>query len=206
MKCEALETDGVRRVRDAFRGANAWRNRALFLTQCYTGFRAQEILSLARGDVVNAWGRLEDKLMVKATNMKGKAKSRTVKLNESAQRVLLEWVNELEYQGFVSAGSPLWPRRDGQPLTYDGMVFVYKTAFRLAGFDLRGYATHTPRKTFALHNHRHLMEKLKAGTLTDDPIMVLRDLLGHADIRATVHYLPRPTSGDDALACLGNDW
>lgn len=177
------------------------------MLQCLTGFRASEILSLKLGAAMDPEGEVMDHLRVRAEDMKGKAKSRAVQLNHISKKILTEYVKWLTANGWQHRKCPLFPMDNGEPLTYWGMLDIYKAAFRKAGLHgSRKYATHTCRKTFAQENHNYLKRRFLDGSLTDEPIVALCSVMGHADIRATLHYLPQPSAGEEAIADLGGNW
>ncbi|OVE81195.1 hypothetical protein BVY04_03935 [bacterium M21] len=62
------------------------------------------------------------------------------------------------------------------------------------------------RKTFALDNYLRLVAMLKSGELQADPLVVLCELMGHADIRATLKYVPRTDVSKQMLQEMGADW
>lgn len=150
------------------------------------GFRVTELLSINIGDVVRD-GRVTAFLTVRRGNMKGRKCGRTVKLNEEAQRAILDQVRALRAIGRMTPGTPLFLSQAGDRLTRQGAWAVLKASFRRCGV-AGPVATHSMRKTFAFRVQRHFKGEAARGMHVDTFGETFR-ALGHTDPKATTHYL-----------------
>ena len=206
--CKPLKPGQVALVANMFCGVFKNRNKALFLIACTTGFRAAELLSLTRADVMTSSGHLQDEITVKRSNMKGKKRSRSCRIHPCTAPVLIDWLRDQEQMGFDTPGIALWSKSNGGPISYHAYWKLLKNAFVAAGITQRGYATHTCRKTFAAEALKYLNAKFQSGEISaSDPVSLICKLLGHADVRATMHYVESIQSEADAvLSQIGSDW
>lgn len=204
--CIALEDPEVFEFLDSFSGRYADRNRAMALLHLCTGFRRHEILSLRLGDVLNPDGSIVNIIHVKAENMKGSKRSRSVPLCQLGQQALREWIEILttKYEMRLKDDA-LWPKPDGRPLKDNGMHECYKKAFRAMGKD-KHYATHTMRKTFAQYIYIDLHEMYWNRELPVEPIIALQAILGHKDIRSTQQYIKSFTETPEVVKAVGTRW
>jgi integrase len=197
----------VEALLESFRGVFAARDRALVVFGITSGFRASEILSLTRGDLINRWGEIDDRVTVRRTHMKGKRRSRTVDLNPQARLFLSLWLDAQAKLGLITSDRAVFGGRNGQPITYWRMLAILKRGYQAIGLQKRGYATHSLRKTFAENYYRWAVEQLRAGSTQDDPIILTCEALGHADIRATRQYLAfRKENVRDGVMSIAAGW
>jgi len=180
------------KVRDAFTGRYAYRNRTLFLLGINTGFRISELLSLRIADVVEHDGSVTDRITVQRKFMKGGKRSRSVVLNTRIKVSLLDYLQNdmhLNIDWENTNTHPLFPseREYGMSISRIQADRILKDAFREAG--LRGnLSTHTMRKTFA-NNFFTAAEKLRKGGENIDPFRLTSKALGHAVLDNTDKYL-----------------
>jgi integrase/recombinase XerD len=151
------------------------RRDAVLLSLLYdTGARVQEVIDLSVRDV-----RLEHPALVKLLG-KGK-KMRSVPLMEPTVRLLQEYLQEHRLNLPERAGNPLFFNRAGFRLSRSGIRYI------LQKYALQAKATH-PRLQEAVSPHilRHskAMHLLQAGV----PLVVIRSILGHVDVRTTEVY------------------
>ena len=120
--------------------------------------------------------------------MKGKTKSREIKLHEAARNALREWIAERDW----SRTDYIFASQKGKAISRVQAHRILKGAFNSCELD-GTLATHTMRKTFA--------DKVYQATGGD--IYALKELLGHANINTTQQYLgiteERKTSIIDSL-------
>ena len=171
--CRSLTPDEIQQVSDSFYGKYERRNRALFLTGVYTGYRISELLSLTYDNVYNATD-IRKYIKVKRSDVKGKTKAREIKLHEKARHALREWVRECDWtrEDFIFSS------QKGKAISRVQAHRVLKQAFNDCQMD-GTLATHTMRKTFAD----------KVYKATDGDIFALKELLGHSNINTTQKYL-----------------
>ncbi len=187
-------------VKSILTQATSLRNKAILVLGFNTGFRVSELLSLKIGDVFT--GRVvRTHVTVDAKNMKNK-KSRTIKLNSDAVKVLTTHCKQLIKQG-LSLDAPLFisremdrkPNKDGvicrtvKALTRFQVNNVLKLLAELAGVDTTRVSTHSFRKTFA-----------KAIYIASGKDLTkVQYALGHSSITITIKYLIFAISEIDTL-------
>jgi len=184
-----LSREECLKVRDAFSGRYAYRNRTLFLLGINTGFRISELLSLRIADVVEWEGTVTDRITVQRKFMKGGKRSRSVVLNTRIKVALSDYIiNDMQIMGKPNHWYLFPSEREGnKPITRIQADRILKDAFREAG--LRGnLSTHTMRKTFA-NNFFTAAEKLRKGGENIDPFRLTSKALGHAVLDNTDKYL-----------------
>ena len=155
--------------------ATRGRRDAVLLSLLYdTGTRAQEIADLSAGDV-----RLESPAQVRITG-KGE-KKRAVPLMEQTVELLREYMREQRLTDPSHTSKPLFQNRYGKRLSRSGIRYIlekYVERVRAnGGASLPKVSPHTLRHTKAMH-------LLQSG----NPLVVIRDFLGHVDIRTTEVY------------------
>ena len=147
------------------------RDHALLLTAVLTGVRVTELVTLCTGDVSLGTGP-----HIKVTG-KGR-KRRAITLTPEAVAVLRQWLKERQGQH----DEPLFPTRQGQPLTRSGarqLVTKHLTtaAANCASLRNKRVSPHTLRHTNAM--------LLRAG---DIDIATIALWLGHESIKTTYIY------------------
>jgi len=182
-------------VKGILAATDSLRNKALLVLGFNTGFRINELLSLKIKDVFNLKQKsVRTHVTVEARNMKNN-KSRTIKLNSDAAKVLLLWCKELIKQCFTP-DDPLFVSRETlkKPVMVNGVekictVFkalssrqvnnILKTLADLAGIDTARLSSHSFRKTFA-----------KAIYLVSGRDLTrVQYALGHSSVTTTIKYL-----------------
>lgn len=153
----------------------AGRRDAVLLTVLYdTGARVQELIDLRLGDV-----RLETPAMIRLTG-KGR-KIRLVPLMASTVKALARYRSEEKLDDPARADEPLFRNQRGSRFTRWGVRYLikkYSDKARTASPAFPARVTpHTLRHTKAMH-------LLQAGNTA----IVVRDILGHADIQSTTVY------------------
>jgi integrase/recombinase XerD len=151
------------------------RRDAVLLSLLYdTGARVQELIDLSVRDI-----RLETPAQVKLLG-KGR-KMRAVPLMEPTVRLLQEYLKEQQLNQPERADNPVFPNRFGTRMSRAGVRYI------LQKYALLAKATHPQlQETISPHVLRHskAMHLLQAGV----PLVLIRNLLGHADIRTTEVY------------------
>lgn len=161
------------------------RDRAILEVLYGCGLRATELCTLQLANV-----NLEDRIL----RVTGKGnKTRLVPIGRTACEAIRSYI-EHERSRFCAATKPQWgrdhyvpipakprpqlflSRRRGKTLTYVRIWQLVKELAHLAGFDKRIYP-HLFRHSFATH----LLEN-------DCDLMVIKELLGHADVTTTAVY------------------
>lgn len=151
------------------------RRHAVLLSVLYdTASRVQELIDLTVGDV-----RLDTPAQVRILG-KGR-KVRTVPLMENTSELLRQYINEHHLPLPENYDSPLFCNRHGNPLTRVGVNYILqKYVQKVATTDpqfKQKVTPHTLRHTKAMH--------LVQGGISLD---IIRDFLGHADIKTTELY------------------
>ncbi len=139
-----------------------------------TGARVQELIDLRRGDL-----RLETPATIRLTG-KGQ-KVRLVPLMPTTARALADYLREHRLDDPGRADEPVFRNRRGVCFSRWGIRYLlkkYNDQARVTSPTLPAKVTpHTLRHTKAMH-------LLQAG----NPAIVIRDILGHADIQSTEIY------------------
>jgi integrase/recombinase XerD len=155
---------------------HAGRRDAVLLSLLYdTGARVQELVNLSVRDV-----RLESPAQVRLTG-KGR-KTRVVPLMNSTVELLREYVREQGLSGPEQGDQPLFRNRCGGRLSRSGIRYLVEK------YTLQARATQpsVPLPKVSPHTFRHskAMHLLQCG----NPLVVIRDFLGHADLKSTEIY------------------
>lgn len=148
------------------------RDFVMFMTLYNTGARVSEIIRLRLSDVC-----LESKASV-LIHGKGR-KQRAVPLWNSTKRHLKRWILQLK----SDSNDPLFPNRDGSPLTRSGVEYRLRLALKKAterfpSLEKRKISPHTLRHTTAMH-------LLQSGV----DITVIALWLGHESPATTHMYV-----------------
>jgi site-specific recombinase XerD len=157
------------------RSTKTGRRDAVLMTVLYdTGARVQELLDLRVADV-----RLETPAMVRLTG-KGR-KTRLVPFMSATTQALVRYRTEEGLDDPDRGAEPLFRNQRGEALSRWGVRYLlkkYGDQARSSCPTFPGRVTpHTMRHTKAMH-------LLQAG----NPAIIIRDILGHADIQSTEVY------------------
>ena len=177
--CRALSDDEIERICGAFGGKYRLRDRAIFVTGVYTGYRISEILSLNMEDVI-VGDYMRSSVTVKKAYMKGK-KSRTMPLHFRAKAAIKELIDSLPRQP-GSENLPLF-RSQGTEKRLSSRTYslLLKAAAQSAGVSCQKLATHSMRKTFA--------SRMYASSYIRQDLAKLALLMGHRNPANTLRYI-----------------
>ncbi len=159
------------------------RRDAVLLSVLYdTGVRVQELSDLTGQDL-----RLETPPHVRVCG-KGR-KMRAIPLMEKTVRLLKEYLRERQLDRPERRREPLFQNRAGAQLSRSGIRYILsKYTVRARAVDHNfpdKISPHTLRHTKAMHlRHTKAMHLLQSG----NPLMIIRDVLGHKDISTTDIY------------------
>jgi integrase/recombinase XerD len=154
----------------------AGRRDAILLSLLYdTGTRVQELIDLSVRDV-----RLDSPAQIRITG-KGR-KTRVVPLMNSTVELLRAYLDEHGLLGPDQMDKPLFQNRHGRRLSRSGIRYLVEKYTERAGAtqpqpQLPKVSPHTFRHSKAMH-------LLQSG----NPLVVIRDFLGHAGIKSTEVY------------------
>lgn len=148
---------------------------AVLLSLLYdTGARVQELLDLSVQDI-----RLEAPAQVRLTG-KGR-KTRCVPLMKGTVELLEDYLHEQGLTLPKDASEPLFRNREGRRLSRSGVRYILlkhaAQARKTRPILPKGISPHTLRHTKAMH-------LLQAG----NPLVVIRNILGHAHVQSTEIY------------------
>lgn len=178
-----LSKQEVERVLEAFSGRHRCRDRALFLTGIYSGFRISELLSLRVKDVTENNGQISERITVQRLRMKGKHRSRSVILHPQARKALQEYL----FDAGLTLAFDVDPCELLFPFRRQHAHRILARAFRAAGISGR-VSSHSLRKTFAANVFNNLGRN----------VFLTASALGHQSPASTVHYLSLDQSRIDA--------
>jgi len=154
----------------------AERRDAVLLSLLYdTGARVQELIDLSARDV-----RLASPAQIRITG-KGR-KTRSVPLMSSTVELLREYMQEQGLNSPEQLDKPLFPNRHGGRLSRSGVRHLVEKYTDKAGGSQPGLAM--PKVSPHTFRHSKAMHLLQAG----NPLVVIRDFLGHTDIKSTEIY------------------
>jgi integrase/recombinase XerD len=152
------------------------RRDAVLLSLLYdTGARVQELIDLSVRDV-----RLESPAQVRLTG-KGR-KTRAVPLMSGTVGLLRDYLHEQDLIGSERFDEPLFRNRFGGRLSRSGIRYLVEKYVRKASTTRP--AVPLPKVSPHTFRHSKAMHLLQA----DNPLVVIRDFLGHADIKSTEIY------------------
>lgn len=171
--CRSLSQNEINLIADSFHGKYALRNKALFLTGVYTGYRVSELLSLRHSDVFNGSG-VRTHISVNRSKMKGKRSGRTLPLHPIAREALRQWIGSTEWH----SDKHVFHSQKGGAINRQQAHNILKTVFNDCDLDGK-LATHTMRKTFAN----------KVWERSGKNLFAVKELLGHSSIAVTQNYL-----------------
>lgn len=168
----AANIDAIQAMLAVLKPGSHWaiRDRAIILTLLDTGLRASELTALE----VDDW---QDGGVLVVRHGKG-GKRRQVYAGERTRRAIRAWLRE---RG--QTPGPLFLRRGGGRLDYDGLREIIQRHARTAGVDPP--PLHSFRRAFALACKR-------AGI----DLVSLQRLMGHADMATLLRYLPLDDDDD----------
>ena len=190
-----LTNEEIRKVRDAFEGTFAQRNRGLFMLGVSIGGRVSELLALTVGDVWQNNQPVTD-FQFDRTIVKGGETSRTIPVNSDGRKAIEEIIDwHRAYFGGIHPDVPLFPSRKGNtPVQRQAIHKILNDVFVAAGLNGK-LATHTLRKTFA----QRLYQKC-------NDIYLVRELLGHKNVITTQAYIGiNYVSAQDAVEAMSLD-
>lgn len=151
------------------------RRDAVLLTLLYdTGVRCQELIDLSVRDV-----RLESPALVRITG-KGR-KTRVVPLMTNTAQLLRDYLADTGLSGPEQIDAPLFGGRYGGRLSRSGVRYILEKYIAKARTERPDLPQHIGPHTL---RHAKAMHLLQSG----NPLTVIRDILGHADIKSTEVY------------------
>lgn len=124
---------------------NGHRDQVMFSTFYNTGARVSEIIALRIGDAILGDGSY--------VNIHGKGrKERSIPLWRSTAKRIGEWVRRLD----AGPTSPVFPNRNGQPMTRSGVeqrlrMAIRRAKLRCCSLEGKRVSVHTLRHTTAMH-------------------------------------------------------
>ena len=140
-----------------------------------TGARVQEIIDLEVEDL-----HLEGKSPYVILTGKGR-KRRKVPISEKNRDIVLNYVQENKLDSIFNSKNPLFFNSRNEKLTRAGV-----------GYILKKYASFARENDFEFpkHVHNHMLRHSRAVHLLSSgtPLIVIRDLLGHSDVKTTQIY------------------
>lgn len=173
-----LLIDEIKSVLDAFTGAYAARNRALFLLGISCGARISELLQLTIKDVWQNNKPVND-LHFSHHIVKGKQNARRVPLNQDGTQAITEIIRwHRQCYSRLSPNRALFPsQKTKKSIDRRHAHDILKTAFEHAGLNGK-LATHSMRKSYA--------QRLYNAT---NDIFAVKEMLGHKSVATTQAYI-----------------
>ena len=183
--CRPLTDEEIKKVRDQFDSwigsdldkQDLWmRNKSIFFTAMYIGFRVAELRSLKLGDVWQ-YKRITDDVYLKKCNTKGKTQGRIGKLNNEAKELILAYIEHYKLQD-ADPDRFLFCTRTGEQMKNRNIQYIYEKVF--SACEMTGkLSTHSTRKTYAK----------KAYHAVDRNLIDLQQMMGHQNVDSTSKYI-----------------
>ena len=172
-------------------GNYAERNRLLILLGCYTGFRAQEFLSIRIRDVFDGQA-CRASVCVARRAMKGKLRSRTMPLHPRVCDAIVAWIGVLVAAGKYDDERYLFSRKfTTHPISRRQAANIICGLAKAAGVSTDRVACHSLRKCFA--------RKMWESDIVGRDMARMARLLGHQNFSNTLRYLEFGTELDEAV-------
>lgn len=147
------------------------RNNTIIQLILNTGMRASELINLNINNI-----NFKDKY-IKVIG-KGK-KERIIFISETTKQLLLEYLKvRNHHNSLVDVSDPLFLNMQNKRLGIDGLEYICKKAYKLAGLDNFGYTVHTLRHTAAVLLYQY----------ENTDILILKEFMGHATLSSTQIY------------------
>jgi len=185
-KARNLSKDELSKLLNALRGHYVAPIKVIIFFGIMTGYRIAEILSLRIPDVIASDNEIKSYVTVKAKFMKRKKEARTVLMPPLLREVLKDYV-------FNYLGGRFAPRRNAylfqsgignsNPLSYNRVWRVLKSAVDRSGINPRGVTSHFMRKTWVRGFLDETDPKNKYDTLQAAGQWKNRDSM--------MHYIPK---------------
>lgn len=216
-KARPLTHAEVQKVLDVgFKGdADEARNQALFALGISTGYRIGEIVQHRISDVV-VTKTISEVISLPSRMRKGGGRAQIKRLLPFARKALQiyieerleenrhfrdepegKWLKEWRKEWLFLSNMDDWITGDATHITTTRARQILAKAFDRAG--VHGQVSpHSMRKTFAMKVFRQATEAFRSGRTSIDPLRVVQDHLGHANINSTIRYLDFHTLDVDA--------
>lgn len=169
-----LSLENAKKIQNIFNVSNCnypIRNNTIISLFLSTGMRLSELININIIDI---------DFKNSSITVKGKGnKERTVYLNKLCKNNLLNYINYRKRKtNKLDITSPLFINNKGERLGTDGIEYICKKAYKLAGLEEYGYNIHTLRHTAATLIYRYVSQD----------ILILKEFLGHKYIKSTEIY------------------
>lgn len=188
-----LEKNDFKRMKQYILGTGIYakRNLCLFMIGVFTGYRISELCSLEIQNVMKFPPKINDRITVARSKMKGKYDSRCVPLNPKCHKYIRDYLDDWDnmYEPFCDKkilSNPLFPSRnsiivDGvrkpKPVSARMISYIFENAAK--ELKIENLSTHTMRKNFAKSCYENLNKEL---------ILVQR-ALSHKSVTSTQKYI-----------------
>lgn len=144
------------------------RNLAIVRLFINCGLRRNELISLCADDVNLETGKI-------LVHGKGN-KERIVYMNSNTKTALQDYLQHIPKP--LNISGKLFITQTGRPMQNAEINDLFSTLYKYAGLNDKNYGVHTLRKTCATLMHQNKVD-----------LKTIRDILGHSDIKTTMHYI-----------------
>lgn len=155
--------------------AGSERNKCMLMMSVLAGLRAIEIANLNVGSVIDANGKVLDRITFSKNQTKGR-KARSVPISKTLAKYLADYLSTLSPRR-QELHRPLFiSQKTNDKFTAHGVVMLFQRLYLTAG--ITGASSHSGRRTFATR-------------LADQgvSVFVLKELMGHSSINTTARYV-----------------
>jgi len=183
--CRNLSDKEFQSIMDYFEQRGRLRDKTIFATERWAGYRIKEVLSLKVKDICYLHSRdgtivIRDHIYVKPKNMKGGKKPRIVWIHSELKKIYNRYLTRLIEQNKFDLNNYLFLSREGrnQPICYVQAWRIIKAAYKELDIH-ENVATHSLRKTFC--------NKIYESTGYD--IIATMEIMNHTSPDTTLKYL-----------------
>jgi integrase/recombinase XerD len=153
---------------------HAARDRAALMLSFYAGLRVGEIAALTMGDVLDAQGRIRDRILLRAEITKG-GQARVVFPSDRLHQELQRYVDGM-HPARRASGAPLLLTQKRTQFSANTLCQLFAVLYRAAGID--GASSHSGRRWF--------ITRLAHSAVSPKVIMTLA---GHKSLATTQRYI-----------------
>jgi len=162
-------------IRLALAIADTPRNKCLMMLSVLCGLRAIECANLTIGSVMNANGKVMDRITLAKHQTKG-ARARSIHISTKCAKYLADYLDSLPPRRKESHRPLFISQKTNDKFSAHGVVMWFQRLYRAAG--IAGASSHSGRRTFATR----LADKGVS-------VFVLKKLMGHSSISTTSAYV-----------------
>lgn len=181
-QAKILSPDEIQRLFSI--GLTTFRDKTLFSVCLFTACRIQEAVTLRTQDIYTLAGAVQEEIIIRKANTKGKLSTRQIPTNEDLRRILTAYYPEAG-KPYLFAG-----KNPDKHLHWDTAGRILRQALKKA--EIEGASTHSFRRTALTQMSNNLI-----------PLRVIQEVSGHRNLGQLQRYLEvQPNQVRGAIASL----